>query len=373
MLPLAILSLGLAGLYAVVTFVNLSIFRAPKRDPAARLPAISVLLPARDEARNIGPALDAVLANRDVDLEVIVLDDGSTDGTDRIVSERAAADPRIRLLRGDDLPKGWAGKQYACDRLGRAARNEILFFVDADVRIAPDCLSRMAGHLEARDLDLLSGFPRQRTETLAEKLTIPKIFVLLLGYLPLPFARTSDNPGFAAGCGQMMMVRRAAYERAGGHEAIRFTMHDGLLLPRLLRTSGARTDLIDATPLATCRMYETWDEIWSGFGKNAAEGMAKPVALPVWTLLLGGGHVLPYLLVPLSILTGNGLAFLVSLAALVLVFSARLATAIKVRQSLISVLLHPVGICIVLAIQWNALVGAGRGRRSWRGRSYDAG
>ncbi len=335
---------------------------------------MSVLVPARDEEANIGPALDAILANRGVELEVIILDDGSTDDTGRIVCERAAADPRVRLLAGEELPPRWSGKQFACWTLARAARHPVLLFVDADVRLAPDCLSRMTGHLEDHGLDLLSGFPRQRTETLAEKLIIPQIFVLLLGYLPLLFARRSSSPGFAAGCGQLMMVRREAYHRAGGHKAIRFTMHDGLLLPRLLRKAGARTDLVDATPLATCRMYETWPEIWSGFSKNATEGMAKPVALPVWTVLLGGGHVLPYLIVPAAGLAGNGQALLAGLAALALLLVARLAVALKVSQPLVSVLLHPVGVCIVLVIQWTALVGAGRGRqRSWRGRSYNAG
>jgi hypothetical protein len=349
----------------------------PRRvDPAERLPPVSVLVPARDEAANIDAALAAILASEGVEIEVIVLDDGSTDGTGDIVTARAEADGsgRVRLLLGSGLPRGWNGKQHACWTLANAARNPILVFVDADVRVAPDGLARLVGRMERRRLDLISGFPRQRTLTLAEKLTVPQIFVLLLGYLPLPMARIFRAPGFAAGCGQLMAVRQAAYARAGGHAEIRATMHDGLKLPRLIRRTGGRTDITDATPLATCRMYANWAEVWQGFTKNATEGMARPVALPVWTVLLGGGHLLPCLLVPAALLLGDAEALGRSLAALGLLFAARLAVALVVRQPLVSVVLHPVGIVIVLLIQWNALIAARRGRQaSWRGRSYDAG
>jgi hypothetical protein len=371
--PIATICLALSALYAVVTFANLAIFRVPRR-PDTTLPAVSILIPARNEADNIGPAIDAARATEGIDIEIVVLDDGSADGTSDVVRDRAATDPRVRLLEGEGLPAGWNGKQYACWRLAQAAANPLLAFVDADVRLAPDGMSRLAGYLERRKLDLASGFPRQKTETLAEKVTIPQIFVLLLGYLPLPMARIFRAPGFGAGCGQLMLVRKGAYEKAGGHAEIRKTMHDGLMLPRLIRRSGGRTDILNATPLAECRMYAAWPEIWAGFAKNATEGMAKPVALPIWTILLGGGHVLPYLLVPISAVAENPEALRLSLIALGLLLSARLATALVVRQSLISVVAHPVGVLIVLAIQWRALVNAGRGQATtWRGRSYDAG
>ena len=372
---IATICLSLAALYAFVTFANLAIFRVPPLPAAgARLPAVSILIPARNEADNIGPALDAAVATLGVDFEIVVLDDGSTDETAGTVAACATVDPRIRLLKGDGLPAGWNGKQHACWKLAQAAANPVLAFVDADVRLAPDALARLAGALERRRLDLVSGFPRQKTDTLAEKLTIPQIFVLLLGYLPLAMARLSGAPGLGAGCGQLMMVRKAAYQRAGGHARIRTTMHDGLMLPRLVRRSGGRTDIVDATPLAVCRMYASWPEIWAGFTKNATEGMAKPAALPIWTMLLGGGHILPYILAPLAAATGDAEALRASMLALGLMLAARFTTALSVRQPLISVVAHPVGTAIVLAIQWSALINAGRGRStSWRGRSYDAG
>lgn len=369
---LATACLALAVLYAVVTLVNLLIFRAPCAATGPLAP-VSILIPARDEAKNIAAAIKDALAQQGGPVEVVVLDDNSTDDTAAIVTALALDDSRVRLERGAPLPAGWNGKQHACHQLAASARHPVLLFVDADVRLSPDAAARLQAHMVARDLALVSGFPRQITGTLGEALVIPQIMVVLLGYLPFPAARLwPTDPRFAAGCGQLMMVRTQAYAQAGGHAAFRHLMHDGLNLPRNIRRKGGRTDIIDATPLATCRMYETWDGLWAGFTKNATEGMATRRALPVWTVLLGGGHVLPWLLLPVSLLGGMDLAAALSGAAIVAVMAARGVLAWQTRQPPLSVVLHPVGVIATLAIQWSALRGARNGRQAvWRGRSYD--
>lgn len=370
---LAVAALALAALYSFLTLVNLAIVRPPRPPARPGTPArLSVLIPARNEAATIGAALDAVLANDGAEFEVVVLDDGSTDDTAGIVQERAARDPRVRLVAGRALPPGWNGKQHACWLLSQSARHDLFVFIDSDVRLAPDALAAIAHYMDRKRLDLASGFPRQITLTLAEKVVIPQILVLLFGYLPIPFARLSGSPGFAAACGQLIAVRREAYARAGGHAAIGGSMHDGLHLPRAIRASGGRTDLFDGTPVASCRMYDSFAGIWSGFSKNATEGMARPVALPVWTVLLGGGHVLPFLTAAAALASGQAQALQVSLLAVLCLVTARAALAIRARQGAVSVLLHPVGICVALAIQWSAFLNARRGRQvTWRGRTYD--
>jgi hypothetical protein len=191
----------------------------------------------------------------------------------------------------------------------------------------------------------------------SEKLIIPLIHFLLLGFLPLWQMRRSTAPSLGAGCGQLIAIRRDAYEQAGGHAAIRASLHDGVMLPRACRRAGIMTDLFDPTDIATCRMYCGAGEVWQGFSKNAAEGMATPASLPVWTILLAGGQVLPFVLLPLAILTGAPLGAKVAAAvAASLVWIARFALAIRFRQSWLGAALHPFGIVFLLALQWSALI-----------------
>ncbi|QCO14885.1 glycosyltransferase [Azospirillum brasilense] len=368
---LAALALALALLPLGLGLVNLCLYRRPRAEPPPGA-AVSILIPARNEEATIAAAVRAALSSCGVTVEVVVLDDHSTDRTAEIVRAIAARDPRLRVETAPPLPPGWSGKQHACQALAGLARHPVLLFQDADVRLAPDAARLACGALLAGRSGLVSGFPRQETGTLAEALVIPLIHVLLLGYLPMVGMRWSGNPGFAAACGQLIAVRRDAYQTAGGHAAIATSLHDGVTLPRAFRRAGQGTDLFDATGLARCRMYRGWREVWSGFSKNATEGMATPVALPVWTLLLFGGHVLPWLLLGWAALDPlpEGAAALAALAVAA-GLSLRLLLALRFRQSLAGALLHPVGILILLAIQWSALLRARRGRPAeWRGRAY---
>src|SRR5205823_13144863 len=129
----------------------------------------------------------------------------------------AARDYRVRLVASEPFPADWCGKQFACHRLARHARYPLLVFVDADVRLASDAVARLAAFLESSGADLVSGIPRQETSTLLEKLVLPLMSFLLLGYLPFFFMRRFGHPAFAAGCAQLFVTRRDAYEPAGGH------------------------------------------------------------------------------------------------------------------------------------------------------------
>jgi hypothetical protein len=353
------LALCLSGIPLALACDNLRRLRKPA--PAAATFAISVLIPARDEQDNIAAAAACVLASQGVTLELCVLDDGSTDDTAAILA--GMADPRLRVLQGGNLPPGWSGKQHACARLAEHATHELLVFVDADVRLAPDALCRMAGFMQRNDVGLASGFPRQVTIGFAEILLLPLIHLLLLGYLPIARMQRDPSPSLGAGCGQLFIARRDAYRRAGGHAAIRASLHDGITLPRAFRTAGFMTGLFDATDFATCRMYHTAAGVWQGLTKNATEGMAKPVALPIWTVLLAGGHVLPFLLLPSP----------VAWAACGCAWGLRAILAWRFGQSWLSVALHPLGVGVLLVLQWNALLRQSIGvKASWRGRTYTA-
>ena len=356
------IALALALVPVCLVLANLRHYRTPAASSGR--PKLSVLIPARNEETNIGDAVAAVLASKDVDLELIVMDDGSTDATRAILT--AITDPRLRVEDGAGLPPGWSGKQHACAALAKLATQDVLVFVDADVRLAPDACSRMAGFLERENLSLASGFPCQVTRSWSEILLLPLIYFVLLGYLPIGRMKRSVAPALGAGCGQLFIARAADYARAGGHGAIRASLHDGLTLPRAFRRAGLMTGLFDASRFASCRMYASAPQVWEGLTKNATEGMAKPRALPIWTVILGGGAVLPVICLVVAPTPQ-------AIAALACGIGIRLVLAWRFRQPVISALLHPLGIAALLVVQWAALLRAAFGRpATWRGRAYTA-
>jgi glycosyltransferase involved in cell wall biosynthesis len=383
-----------AILPAALFCVNLRRFREPP-PPGLPEPSVAVLIPARNEEANITAALEAVRASTGAALEILVLDDHSTDRTAALVLEQAGLDPRVRLVESPALPAGWNGKQHACWTLAHAAAAPLLLFLDADVRLEPAAIARMAAFARrsanGTPAALVSGFPRLVTVGFLERLLLPLIHFILLAYLPMGTMRRSNSPGFSAGCGQFLLCDRQAYFASGGHAAIRDSMHDGLLLPRAFRRAGHHTDIADITRLAHIRMYDTPRKVWLGLAKNATEGIATPAKIVPLSLILLLGQVGPLyplcvalLLLAYERFSGVGVAtatgyvsssrdLLLCVAGVVAIalWLPRLLAARRFRQPLDSALLHPLGILVLLAIQWYALARKLANRPvGWRDRTY---
>lgn len=367
---LAIIACVFAAIPAALTWQNLKIFCTSPQAECSE--PVSVLVPARNEEQVLDGFIRNILASRGVQLELVVLDDASTDSTAQRVSQWSDRDPRVRLVHGKKLPQGWCGKQHACYQLAESARFDTLLFLDADVTVQPDAIARSVAFLNRSKVDLGSGFPHQETPTVAGWLLLPLIHFILLGYLPLSRSRLSNDPSLAAGCGQLFVTTRSAYDKAGGHAAIKSSLHDGIMLPRAFRKAGLQTDIFDASTIASCRMYETNRDVLQGITKNATEGIGAPRTIVPFTILLGGGVVAPALLL-IWILSGISQSWIVITAifpGLILSYFPRLITLNRFKQSAGSVFFHPLAVGIFLAVQWFAL-----GRRllgiktSWKGRS----
>jgi Glycosyl transferase family 2 len=372
MLTLAIVSFLCALLPAILYARNVLLFRPPP-EPLAERVCISVLIPARNEEAGIAACLEHVLASQHTDLDVIVLDDHSTDATAEIVREIAKKDSRLRLESSPTLPSGWSGKQHACYTLSQLAKHELLVFLDADVRVRPEGFARMAAFQRASGAAIVSGFPRQETETLLERLLIPLIHFVLLGFLPFSQMRHKVLPGLGAGCGQWFLTTASAYRQVGGHShlSVRGSFHDGVKLPRAYRVCGLMTDLCDVTQLATCRMYRSASQVWNGLAKNAREGLGAPKMLLFATTLLYLGQIWPWwvtlntlLLPPLN------LSLILPRLAILMMLAVRLDAARRFQQSWLGAILHPVGVAAFLAVQWYANLRAAIGRPvGWKGRT----
>ncbi len=361
---------ALAGVPFLMAAWNLFQYRRPPQNSDEDSQAeVSILIPARNEAAGIRETVQAALDTSGVTFEVLVLDDHSEDGTAQIVRELAANDSRLRLETAPELPAGWCGKQHACFTLARLARYDVFVFLDADVRLQPDTVARTVAFLDQSQAALVSGVPWQQTETFGEKMLIPLIHFVLLGYLPIWRMRRCTKLAYAAGCGQLFVTHRHDYEAVGGHARLRNSLHDGLKLPRIYREQDLRTDLFDATSIASCRMYDSSRATWDGLGKNATEGLAS--AIWVWTGLLFGGHVLPFILLVLLPWFSRPQQLAIA-GACGLSLATRMIMTVRFRQSWLGVLLHPFGLAALLVIQWLAWWRQLRGRPSeWRGRSYN--
>jgi len=345
--------------------------------PVASGRLVSVIIPARNEAETIETVVRSVLASVYRPLEVIVVDDRSTDDTAARAEALAREDDRVRVVRGTDLPAGWFGKAWACVQGYRAARGDLLVFTDADTTHGPELLSRAVGAVEAEGVDLLTVMPRQQCETPWERLVMPQIWVLLgFRYAPRRVNR-SVRPRDVIANGQFILLPRPAYEAIGTHAAVRTEVAEDLALAQVLVRSGRRLLFAHAEPLIATRMYRSLGHLVEGWSKNIYLGGRasfpdEPVRRALVPVMLAGA-MLFWLIPPLV-----GLAALAGLvsgepwvgAAIGLSALFWMLISFGMEIPVVYGLGYPLGAAVALYI---ILRSAGRGSRrvEWKGRVYD--
>jgi chlorobactene glucosyltransferase len=364
---LAVLVLWLMAL--VRTVVNLAAVPRLRARPDLPHtgPLVSVLVPARDEARTIERTARALLAQSYTNLEVIVLDDRSEDGTGEILARIAAEDARLHARKGDELPVGWMGKPWALHQASTQARGELLLFVDADVIYAPDTIAAAVERIERSRAAMLTLFPDFEMKSLGEHAVLPMLAVTAFSILPLWLSNRTRIPTIALGGGPGNLVRRSAYDTAGGHVALRDAVIDDVALARLVRRAGFATETARAEELVSVRMYHGFSEVMEGFTKNAYSAFGN--SLIVALFLLAGMivfHLGPFLTAALGDRIGL-ITVAVILTTRVILFSA-------LRYPLWNaLLLQP-----LMTLLWSWIVLRSiwftgfRRQLRWRGRTYDA-
>jgi len=257
----AVLALFLVNLY-----LNLKNLKAPRADAKVPSPAplISVMVPARDEAENIGACLDSLIKQDYPNFEILVLDDNSTDATAAIVAGLAAQDGRIKLIQGRPLPEDWAGKPYACHQLSQHARGEWFLFVDADTIHTPDMLRGVLALARQQKVSLLSGFPRQLARSLVQKIGVPVIYFLIIGWAPLWLIHRLKTPRPSVAIGQFLFFASQEYRRIGGHEVVKSRILEDIWMGIEVSRAGGRHIAVDLSSMVSCDMYPTAAAMWRG-------------------------------------------------------------------------------------------------------------
>lgn len=365
MLTLSILILATWVLAFGRTLLNLRL--VPRLAPRAlqRQPLVSIIVPARDEERSIERAVRGFLLQTYPQLEVIVVNDRSVDRTAAILA--AIADPRLIVVTGEEPPEGWLGKPWALHQGSLRARGEILLFVDADVIYHPEAVAAAVTRFEDREVAMLALLPHLEVHGFWESVVMPNLAVFAFTFLPMWLTNRTRIALIAVGGGPGNLVRREAYDAAGGHESLKDAVVDDVALARLIRRKGMRTEVARASHLVSVRMYHGLGEIIRGFTKNAFAVFGRSYLVAAFFFAMAVVfHLLPYALA----VTGDPYA----IATVVLISLTRVILFRVIGYSLINALFaHPLMIatwCYILARSiWFTGI---RRQLEWRGRKYDA-
>jgi chlorobactene glucosyltransferase len=349
--------------------------------PPLNAPLISVCIPARDEERNIRTCVEAVLNQDYPNLEVIVLDDRSTDSTPEILRQLVAQNDKLKIIHGSDLPAGWAGKPHALYQASAVARGDWLCFIDADTFLAPEALSSCYAKALETDADMFTIMTFQILGSFWEKTVMPLVMTALsVGFSPRKVNDPTTKDAIANG--QFIMIKRPVYDAIGGHESVRNSIVEDKAISEQVKWKGYRLVVADGTKMARTRMYTSLPEMWEGWTKNIYLGLRDQAGL-LWLGVFGvflafmASFFLPIwpLLGMVWSLNGGGwMAAAVIFEALLLwvyLVSVRARAASGMKISPLYALTTPLGAGVFGAMMftsaWRVVLRKGV---TWKGRTY---
>ena len=359
----------------LICFWNLYILRR-KNYPAPNVfPSVSVLLPARNEERNIRRVLESLLNQNYPGYEVIVLNDNSEDKTGAIIKSLAVKYPQLKVINGKPLESGWTGKCFACRQLYEASSGEYILFTDADTFHNPDSISSSIAVALNRRADMLTLFPKMQMKGFAEKLIMPLLWFTVMLLLPFYFVDKTGFIKFSIGIGPFMLFKKSAYEAIGTHSSVKNALVEDVWLARKIKENNLRLVVADGRNMLGVRMYNNFSEIWNGFSKNIFAGFGfSSIALFSVNILYVLLFFLPFLLFlkALTLHSWSNPVFLLTVSQVLILYICRAAISAKFSLGVISTILHPIGVIFVPLIALNSWfwIAAGKGAK-WKGRTYN--
>lgn len=350
---------------------NLKILRSQENmKPQKPLPLVSVLIPARNEEGNIENCVTSLLQSDYPRLEIIVLDDNSTDRTYEIVKELSRSHRKLKAIKGKELPAGWNGKNWACHQLSFVARGEWFLFTDADTVHKPQSVSTALTVAQRRKSVFVSCIPRFITKTWSEKLYFPVIHFVFVALLPFKLINFSKDSRISFGMGPFLFIERNFFFSWGGYEAIKTDVVDDLGMARKVKENKGRISILDGSKFMDVRFYTCFREVWNGFSKNSYEAIGK--APHYLVLILFACYYLfiyPYLSLWLAFESHQSLTLpLFQVATISLI---KLVLSLRFDGDIIYGQLHPLNVIFALAILLNSCrLSLFKKKFEWKERLY---
>ncbi|OQB47580.1 MAG: GalNAc(5)-diNAcBac-PP-undecaprenol beta-1,3-glucosyltransferase [Firmicutes bacterium ADurb.Bin153] len=331
---------------------------------------LSILVPARNEQDNIEKCVRSLMGQDYPNYEIVVLNDNSTDATGEILERLRLEDPRIRIIDGTPLPQGWLGKNWACMQLAEAATGEILFFTDADTEHEPFSASASVALMEDRNPGMMSGFVKQRMDTLGEKLVVPLMLWGMLCFTPVIVMHYMKYSFLTAACGQYMVFDRKAYFKVGGHSSVKARVDEDKEFARVMKQNGFPVIMADATRMISCKMYGGFKEAVRGFSKNVFSAFNYRV-LPFVLVWLAAVTciVTPVLYLILVDYYANPALANQAMILVVLSLAIWFLTYWKTRVPYYLTLVYPMSMFIWFYVSMNSVYLSITGKSFWKGRN----
>jgi chlorobactene glucosyltransferase len=322
---------------------------------------ISVLIPARNEEKNIGACLNSIAFQTYSNIEIIVLDDNSDDSTARIVEEYSKKDSRIKLINGKSLPSGWLGKNWACAQLSKKATGDIILFIDADVCLKNNAIKFAVNIYQSKKVKMLSVFSSQIIAGFGTQLVTPMMNWVLLTFLPLKKVYSSKRNSFVAANGQFIMINKNIYEAIGGHESVKNEIVEDMELAKKVKRSGNKIITALGGKEIFCKMYDSFEESFNGFSKNYYPGFKTSAFSFVLMLIL---FQFIFLLPILLAIVDLKYLIIISLIILQRVF----VSSISNQKIFINVIMHPLQMIMTFVVGINSILISKRKIVKWKGR-----
>jgi chlorobactene glucosyltransferase len=335
---------------------------------------MSILIPARNEEENIKRCIISLTKQDYKNIEILVLDDNSTDDTVRIVLELSQKDPRIKLYSGGPLKKGWLGKSYACWQLSKHARGDYLIFTDADTLHFPNSISGAVACLLRYNLDALSVFPKEIMVTFHERMMVPFGHYIILSLMPLYLIRKIKTALFCTAIGQFMLFKKEVYKKIGGHKSIKGKMLEDIKISKRVKSFGYKFMIFDGRSNVYCRMYRNFREIVEGYSKVLfAVFDYKIYMISIAIILVAAIFLFPFIMLPVGILFDWPLVLIeLIILQIIIILITKIILSLRFKCKAVDIILHPISIVYLILIAINSVLNTKIGMGVyWKGRIYD--